>query len=140
MIGEETEVDKTISEMIADPLVHLIRNSLDHGIETPEERIASGKSEIGTITIEAKHESGEVWIAIRDDGRGLNKEMIFEKAKQRGLVSGNASNYSDRKNLRPYFRTGFFHCRKRHRNFGTRGSGMDVVKRNIERAPRAGDA
>ena len=84
--GQDTEVDKSIIEHIGDPLMHIVRNSMDHGIETAEERIASGKTSKGTIVIEAKNTGGEVWIIIKDDGKGLDKEKILQKAKDNGLI------------------------------------------------------
>ena len=81
--GEETEVDKTVIENITDPLVHILRNSIDHGIETPEERIANGKESTGHVAVKAFYVGGEVWITIRDDGQGLNRERILNKALQR---------------------------------------------------------
>ena len=83
--GEETEVHKTIIEQISDPLVHLIRNAVDHGLETPAERLAAGKPEVGRVTLEAKHSAGEVWITIEDDGRGRPRK-IFQKGVEKGLV------------------------------------------------------
>ena len=85
IIGEETEVDKNIIEHLSDPLIHLIRNAMDHGIEPIEERVSKGKPPIGKITLEAKNEGGYVWIIISDDGKGLDKKNILQKAKQQGL-------------------------------------------------------
>ncbi|MDW7757278.1 MAG: Hpt domain-containing protein, partial [Desulfuromonadales bacterium] len=86
LFGEETEVDKTVIETITDPLVHLLRNSLDHGLEPPEERRTAGKPEKGTVKLSARHEEGEVWITIEDDGRGLNREKILAKAIKNGMI------------------------------------------------------
>lgn len=132
IVGEETEVDKTVIEQIADPLVHIVRNSCDHGIATPEEREKSGKPGMGTVTIEGRHEGGEVWILITDDGRGLNKEVILKKAIERGLVQGDGSELSDERIFRMVFEPGFSTAEK-VTDISGRGVGMDVVKRNIEK-------
>lgn len=132
IIGEETEVDKTIIEQISDPLVHLIRNAVDHGIEEPEERIAAGKPESGQLTIEAKHSAGEVWITIEDDGRGLDRERILQKAIERGLIIDEERDMKDEDVWRLIFEPGFSTADKVSSISG-RGVGMDVVKRNIEK-------
>ena len=132
IIGEETEVDKTVIEQIADPLVHIVRNSCDHGIEVPSERINVGKNETGNVTIEARHEGGEVWIIITDDGRGLNKPKILAKAIERGLVKGDGSDLSDEKIFKLVFEPGFSTADK-ITDISGRGVGMDVVKKNIEK-------
>ena len=132
IIGEETEVDKTVIEQIADPLVHIVRNSCDHGIDTPEERLKSGKPEMGVVTIEARHEGGEVWIIITDDGRGLNKDKILSKAIEKGLVKGDGSDLSDEKIFKLVFEPGFSTADK-ITDISGRGVGMDVVKKNIEK-------
>jgi two-component system chemotaxis sensor kinase CheA len=90
LIGENTEVDKTVVELLSDPLVHLVRNSLDHGIEMPADRIAVGKPETGTITLEAYHRGGNIVIEVRDDGKGLNKEILKAKAIEKGLIEEDA--------------------------------------------------
>ena len=132
IIGEETEVDKTVIEQIADPLVHIVRNSCDHGIETPQDRLSKGKSEIGNVTIEGRHEGGEVWIIITDDGKGLNKEKILAKAVERGLIQGTGSDLSDEKIFKLIFEPGFSTADK-ITDISGRGVGMDVVKKNIEK-------
>ena len=132
LVGEETEVDKTVIEQIADPLVHIVRNSCDHGVEPPDERIAAGKPEIGSVTLEGKHEGGEVWILITDDGRGLNKERILSKAIERGLVGAEAKDWSDDRIYKLVFEPGFSTAEK-VTDISGRGVGMDVVKRNIEK-------
>jgi two-component system chemotaxis sensor kinase CheA len=132
IIGEETEVDKTIIEQISDPLVHLIRNAVDHGIEEPEERVAAGKPESGQLTIEAKHSAGEVWITIEDDGRGLDRERILQKAIERGLLIDEERDMKDEDVWRLIFEPGFSTADKVSSISG-RGVGMDVVKRNIEK-------
>ncbi|NLG36511.1 MAG: chemotaxis protein CheA, partial [Clostridiales bacterium] len=90
IVGEHTEVDKNIIDQISDPLMHIIRNSVDHGLETPEERIAAGKSETCVVTLEAGNAGGDVWITVRDDGRGLDREKILAKARSMGLVDEDA--------------------------------------------------
>ena len=84
-LGEATELDKGLVEKITDPLTHLVRNSVDHGIEMPEERLAAGKSEHGTLTLAASHQGGSIVIEVRDDGRGMNREKILKKARERGM-------------------------------------------------------
>ncbi len=130
--GEETEVDKTVIETITDPLVHLLRNSLDHGLEPPEERIANGKVEKGVVRLSARHEEGEVWIIIEDDGRGLNKEKILSKAIEKGLVEGDGSDLSDKEIYNLIFQAGFSTADK-ITDVSGRGVGMDVVKQNLEK-------
>lgn len=131
ILGEETEVDKTIIEQISDPLIHLIRNAVDHGIEMPEQRIAVGKREIGQITIEAKHSAGEVWIIVKDDGKGLNREKILAKAFENGLVPENKE-LKDEDVWKFVFEPGLSTAEKVSSVSG-RGVGMDVVKQNIEK-------
>lgn len=132
LVGEETEVDKTVVEMISDPLIHLIRNAADHGLEENEERLAAGKSEKGTITIEARHEGQEVWIVVQDDGKGLDRKKLIDKGIERGLVNGNGSEMSDSEVFALIFEPGFSTA-KEVTNVSGRGVGMDVVKRNIEK-------
>ncbi len=129
MIGEETEVDKTVIEKIGDPLVHLVRNSLDHGIEMPEDRIAAGKPETGKIRLIASHKGGNIVIEIRDDGRGLNRDKILEKALEKGVIS-DASNLSDKQIYELIFEPGFSTA-DQISDVSGRGVGMDVVRRNI---------
>jgi two-component system, chemotaxis family, sensor kinase CheA len=127
--GEGTELDKTVMEKIGDPLVHLVRNSLDHGIEMPEDRIAAGKPETGTIHLNAYHEGGKVVIDIEDDGAGLNKERILSKAIERGIVKEGDKLSDDQINAL-VFHAGFSTAEVVSDVSG-RGVGMDVVKRNI---------
>ncbi len=131
IIGEETEVDKTVIEQINDPLVHIIRNSIDHGLETPDQRGAKGKSITGRVTLEAKYMGGEVWITIRDDGRGLDREKIISKARERGLLEGDGSGMRDEEVWQMIFLPGFSTADK-ITDVSGRGVGMDVVRRNIE--------
>ena len=127
--GESTELDKTVMEKIGDPLVHLVRNSLDHGIESPGDRIAAGKPETGEIHLNAYHEGGNIVIEITDDGAGLNLEKILSKAKASGLVSDN-DNLSDEEIADLIFQPGFSTADVVSDVSG-RGVGMDVVRRNI---------
>ena len=132
LIGEETEIDKTVIETITDPLVHLLRNSLDHGLEPPDERIAAGKDEKGTIWLSARHEEGEVWVTIEDNGRGLNREKILEKAISKGIIEGDGSDLSDKQIHNLIFAPGFSTAAQ-ITDISGRGVGMDVVKRNLEK-------
>jgi len=132
LFGEETEIDKTVSELIADPLVHIIRNAVDHGLETTQERLAAGKSETGTIKLEARHEGGEIWILIQDDGKGLDRNFILAKGIEKGLVEGDGSQMSDDQVYRLLFEPGFSTA-KQVTDVSGRGVGMDVVRRNIEK-------
>lgn len=130
LLGEQTELDKTVMERIGDPLVHLVRNSLDHGIELPEQRVAAGKSEMGKITLNAFHQGGNIVIQIIDDGAGLNKERILSKAIEKGLVSEH-DNLSDEQIYDLVFRPGFSTAAE-ITDISGRGVGMDVVRRNIQ--------
>ena len=127
--GESTELDKTVMEKIGDPLVHLVRNSLDHGIEIPEDRIAAGKPETGEIHLNAYHEGGNIVIEITDDGAGLNLEKILSKAKLSGIVSDN-DDLADEEIADLIFRPGLSTADVVSDVSG-RGVGMDVVRRNI---------
>ncbi len=129
-IGAETEMDKTVIERLGDPLVHLIRNSLDHGIEEPHERKAAGKPGNGTITLAAEHKGASVAITIHDDGKGLNKNRIFEKAVSKGLISPEAD-LSESEIFNLILMPGFSTAAQ-VTNISGRGVGMDVVKREIE--------
>lgn len=127
--GEQTELDKTVMEKIGDPLVHLVRNSIDHGIETPEVRLASGKPETGVVHLNAYHQGGNIMIEIHDDGAGLNRERIYAKALERGLV-GEGEELADEQVYDLLFQPGFSTAEEVSDVSG-RGVGMDVVKRNI---------
>ncbi|HID81287.1 MAG TPA: chemotaxis protein CheA [Chromatiales bacterium] len=129
MIGEQTEVDKTVLEKIGDPLVHLVRNSLDHGIETPDIRTAAGKPETGTLELHAYHEGGDIIIKVIDDGAGLNREKILQKAIEKGLVNENEE-ISDERIYNLIFQPGFSTA-DQVSDVSGRGVGMDVVRRNI---------
>ncbi len=129
-VGAETELDKTVIDKLADPLVHLIRNSIDHGIEMPEQRLAAGKAEKGTVHLSAEHRESHVIIKIKDDGAGLNADVIREKAIERGMIqAGDTASDQDLYNM--IFEAGFSTAKKVS-NISGRGVGMDVVKRSIE--------
>jgi two-component system, chemotaxis family, sensor kinase CheA len=130
MAGENTEVDRSIIERLADPLTHIIRNSIDHGIEAPADRIAAGKSEEGTIRLSAEHRGSRIVIEIRDDGAGINPERVLQKARDRGLVSPEAALSDDEIN-NLIFLPGFSTAEKIS-DISGRGVGMDVVRRNIQ--------
>jgi two-component system, chemotaxis family, sensor kinase CheA len=129
--GEETEVDRTLVEELGDPLVHMIRNAADHGIESPTDRVAAGKDPSGTITLRALHKGGMVFLQIQDDGRGLSVSRIRGKAIERGLISAHEQ-LTDREVLDLIFAPGFS-LASTVTDLSGRGVGMDVVRRNIER-------
>ena len=133
VIGENTEVDKNIIEHITDPLMHLVRNSVDHGIEeNPEDRTAVGKSTKGKITLEAKNEGGKVYISVKDDGKGLNKEKLYQKALDKGLIENKAmSEFTDKEIFRFITLPGFS-TKEEVTEYSGRGVGMDVVVKNIQ--------
>ncbi|MCW5671441.1 MAG: chemotaxis protein CheW [Hydrogenophaga sp.] len=126
--GESTELDKGLVEKITDPLTHLIRNSCDHGIEMPQERRAKGKSESGTITLSATHEGGSILIEVRDDGKGLSREKLLHKAREKGIDAPDTLTDSEVWNL--IFAPGFSTAEE-VTDVSGRGVGMDVVKKNI---------
>ena len=128
--GEETELDKTVIESINDPLTHLVRNSADHGLEPPDERLDNNKQEVGTIKLNAFHEGGSICITVEDDGRGLNREKILAKAVKQGVIAEN-DKLSDDQIWALIFKPGFSTAEK-VTDVSGRGVGMDVVKRNIE--------
>ncbi len=127
--GETTELDKSLIERIADPLTHLIRNSLDHGIESPEKRVAAGKNPVGTITLKAYHQGGNIVIEVGDDGAGLQRSRILAKARERGLPVSDQMTDSEVFNL--IFEAGFSTA-EQVTDVSGRGVGMDVVRRNIQ--------
>ncbi len=129
MSGENTEVDKTVIEKIGDPLVHLVRNSLDHGIEMPDQRVAAGKPETGVVELNAFHNGGSIVIEIRDDGKGLDSDRIRRKAIEKGLIEESAK-MSDQQLHELIFQPGFSTADKVN-DLSGRGVGMDVVRRNI---------
>jgi two-component system chemotaxis sensor kinase CheA len=128
--GEETELDKTVIDKLADPIMHLLRNALDHGLETPAERLAAGKSERGTITLSATHAGPEVRITIRDDGRGMDPERLRQRAVTRGLIAPDAV-LGQRQCLDLIFAPGFSTTTE-VTDLSGRGVGMDVVRRTVE--------
>ncbi len=128
MIGEDTELDKGLIERITDPLTHLVRNSLDHGVEMPDDRVAKGKQAAGTITLKAYHQSGNVVIEVGDDGAGLNRQRILSKAKERGFAVHDLM--TDQEVWQLIFEAGFSTADQITEVSG-RGVGMDVVKKNI---------
>ncbi|MCX6907600.1 MAG: chemotaxis protein CheA, partial [Verrucomicrobia bacterium] len=131
LVGAETEADRRVIELIADPLIHLVRNAVDHGIESPEERRRLAKPETGTIRIEAFQRSSEVWIVVSDDGRGLQRSKILAQGRERGLVRGNAP-LRDEQLLDLIFEPGFSTAETVTEVSG-RGVGLDVVRKNVER-------
>lgn len=132
MEGEETELDRTFVEVIGDPLVHLIRNAIDHGIETKEERISNGKTPIGTVKISARHEGNNVVIEVEDDGRGMNREKIMRKAIEKGLITEErAIGMPDEKIFEYVFLPGFS-TKDEVSELSGRGVGMDVVKSTVD--------
>lgn len=131
VIGEDTEVDKNIIEHISDPLMHLIRNSLDHGIETAEEREQKGKLEPAKITLEAKNIGGDVQVTVKDNGKGLDKQKILDKAKKNGLLTKPDIEMLDQEIYNLIFLPGFS-TKENVSEFSGRGVGMDVVSNNIQ--------
>ena len=130
LAGENTEVDRSIIERLGDPLTHIIRNSIDHGIEAPSDRAAAGKAEEGTIRLSAEHRGGRIVIEVKDDGAGINSERVLQKARDRGLVSAEATLSDDEIN-NLIFLPGFSTAEKIS-DISGRGVGMDVVRRNIQ--------
>jgi two-component system, chemotaxis family, sensor kinase CheA len=130
IVGGDAELDKSMVEKIADPLMHLVRNSLDHGLEPPQERIAAGKSAAGKLVLSARHETGAILIRIEDDGRGINRERVLQRAWNRGLIEQGVVPSDDTINMM-IFEPGFSTA-EQVTNLSGRGVGMDVVRRNIE--------
>ncbi|MDC5849739.1 chemotaxis protein CheA [Vibrio europaeus] len=131
--GEQTELDKTVLERIVDPLVHLVRNGIDHGIEQPQQRLDAGKSEMGTIGLNAYHQGGSIVIEIKDDGAGLNCDKLWNKALEKGVLAAESrrEEYSDKQIMNLIFAPGFSTAEEVS-DISGRGVGMDVVRRNIE--------
>jgi two-component system chemotaxis sensor kinase CheA len=130
LLGEQTELDKTVMEKIGDPLVHMVRNSLDHGLESPEERINSGKDETGTLTLNAYHQGGNIIIEITDDGKGIDPDIIRQKAIEKGVIA-ESDVLSPEQCQELIFAPGFSTAAEVS-DLSGRGVGMDVVKRNIQ--------
>ena len=131
MSGEETELDKSVIEVLVDPLIHIVRNAMDHGIEMPEERIRSGKPREGIISLNASHNGNLIVIKISDDGKGMSPQKIFESAVKKGLVSADAK-LTERQMLEFIFAPGFSTASK-VTNLSGRGVGMDVVKKSLDK-------
>lgn len=133
MVGEQTEVDKNIIEKISDPLMHIVRNSVDHGIEEKEERLESGKPAKGKVILSAKTEAGKVWISVEDDGKGLDREKILKKARKQGLLDENKPDeaYTD-KEVYQFITLPGFSTNEEVTEYSGRGVGMDVVVQNIQ--------
>jgi two-component system chemotaxis sensor kinase CheA len=130
IVGGEAELDKSMVEKIADPLMHLVRNSLDHGLEPPQERVAAGKTPAGKLILSARHETGAILIRIEDDGRGINRERVLQRAWNKGLIEQGVVPSDDVINMM-IFEAGFSTA-EQVTNLSGRGVGMDVVRRNIE--------
>ncbi len=131
IVGEDTEVDKNIIEHISDPIMHIVRNSVDHGIEMPEERRKLGKPEKGTVILEAKNAGGDILIIVKDDGAGINIEKVMKKAKENGLLRKPESEYTEKEIQQFIFLPGFS-TNEEVTSFSGRGVGMDVVTSNLE--------
>lgn len=134
MIGDTTEVDKNIIENISDPLMHLVRNAVDHGIETNEERLEAFKLDKGKITLEAKNEGGKVWISVKDNGKGLSRNKLYKKAWEKGILPDNRveSEYTD-KEIFQFITYPGFSTKEKVTEYSGRGVGMDVVVKNIQK-------
>lgn len=130
--GGETEIDKTINDVLADPFMHMIRNAMDHAIETPEERAAKGKPEQGAITLGAQNIGGEIVITIADDGRGLDRDKLLAKAQKNGLLTKPEAEYTDKEAFHLIMMPGFS-TNEVVTEYSGRGVGMDVVRQNIEK-------
>ncbi|WP_293853354.1 chemotaxis protein CheA [uncultured Alsobacter sp.] len=131
LAGEDTEVDKTIVEELADPLIHMLRNSMDHGLETPQERLEAGKPADGTIRVSAEHRGSRILICVSDDGRGINRERLIAKARSRGLIPADAPDPTPEEADNLIFHPGLSTAQT-VTDVSGRGVGMDVVRRNVE--------
>lgn len=133
MVGEDTEIDKSLIEELSDPLIHLIRNSADHGIELPDVRVSAGKPETGTVVLRARHEGDSVLVEIEDDGKGINPQVIRAKAVEKGILAQDrAESITDDEAINLIFLPGFSTA-KQVTDISGRGVGMDVVKSNVRR-------
>jgi two-component system chemotaxis sensor kinase CheA len=132
ILGEDTEVDKNIIDNLSDPLMHLIRNAMDHGLESQEERLAAGKPAEGRIKLEAVNTGGDVIITVTDDGRGLDREQILKKARENGMLTKAEADMTDREVCNLVLLPGFS-TKEQVTEFSGRGVGMDVVRKNIEK-------
>jgi two-component system chemotaxis sensor kinase CheA len=133
VVGQETELDKTMVELIADPLVHLVRNALDHGIEPPERRAAAGKNPAGTIRLEARHEGDQIVIGISDDGAGIDPERIARKAIEKGLLTAERARALSTREILDFIFLPGFSTAERTTDISGRGVGMDVVRSNLKK-------
>ena len=132
IVGEDTEVDKNIIEHISDPIMHLVRNAVDHGIEDRSERAMTSKPTRGKIILEAKNEGGKVWITVKDDGKGLNRDRILEKARNNGLLNGRNEKELTDKEIYNFITLPGFSTKEQVTEYSGRGVGMDVVVQNIQ--------
>lgn len=130
--GQDTEMDKNVIEQISDPLVHILRNAIDHGIEPRDKRIATGKNETGTVQMNAKYEGSDIWISVRDDGAGLDRERILKTAQDKGLIKADPESMTDKEIYSFIFEPGFSTSTVVSEVSG-RGVGLDVVRKNLER-------
>lgn len=130
--GEDTEMDKNVIDEIADPLVHILRNSIDHGVETPEKRLENGKNEVGNVSLSARYEGNEILIIIKDDGAGIERERILQKAIEKEILTKSPELMTDQEVFKLIFEPGFSTAAA-VTDISGRGVGMDVVKKNIEK-------
>ncbi|HET6420354.1 MAG TPA: chemotaxis protein CheA [Geobacteraceae bacterium] len=133
IVGEETELDRSVVDEIGDPLIHLIRNALDHGIEMPEERTAAGKNRTGTVVLSATHEGNHIIISIKDDGKGIDAEKLSRKALEKGLVTEEQLTAMSQKEILDIIFLPGFSTKEKATDLSGRGVGMDVVKTNIKK-------
>jgi two-component system, chemotaxis family, sensor kinase CheA len=129
--GQDTEMDKNVIEQISDPLVHILRNAIDHGLESREERARRGKAETGTVRMNARYEGSDIWISVRDDGAGIDREAILAKAAEKGILRGDPATMGDKEVFSYIFEPGFSTA-KVVSDVSGRGVGLDVVKKNLE--------
>lgn len=133
VFGEETELDRSVVDEIGDPLIHLIRNAMDHGLETPDERVAAGKSRVGTLVLSAIHEGNQIIISIKDDGRGIDTDRVGRKALEKGLVGEDQLAAMSQRELFDLIFLPGFSTKDKASDLSGRGVGMDVVKTNIKK-------
>lgn len=133
VLGEETELDRSVVDEIGDPLIHLIRNAMDHGLETPDERVAAGKPRKGTLILSAAHEGNQIVISIKDDGKGINTDVVARKAKEKGLVTDEQLAAMGQRELMDLIFLPGFSTKEKATDLSGRGVGMDVVRTNIKK-------
>ncbi len=133
IFGEETELDRSVVDEIGDPLIHLIRNAMDHGLETPDERVAAGKPRVGTLILAAVHEGNQIIISIKDDGRGIDTDRVGRKALEKGLVTEDQLAAMSQRELFDLIFLPGFSTKEKASDLSGRGVGMDVVKTNIKK-------